>query len=1112
MEPRLIKRTIDLLAEEWRTRGWRQRLMLTGAVLADKLELSVWCGDEPASLEGAAATAFFETEKLEVKKPCEITANTICVEFPAEAYVEGRLVVRIYIADTVRSIPLYMETFEVGQGHGTVVYDPENIVDITMVTALLASINQKLDKGGHAPNKYLGTDSDGNVVEKDAPSGGGGITGDYVSAVNGQTGDVNLKASDVGADPAGTAAADVAAHDTRQDAHNDIRLALQQLAKRLNAALDSDDDTLDELSEIVAYIKSNKTILDAITISKVNVSDIVNNLTTNVVNKPLSAAQGVVLKALIDAITVPTNVSQLTNDAGYLTHHQDISGKLDANKLPEAVNEALAQAAASGEFDGVGIEGVTVTRSPDEYGYYYITVTLTNGQQQAFPYRNGVDGQRGTGILNITSGLTSYTTTINGLKPAYRILLSDAISQSQVSEILVGDSFRYSNYIYPVIAVDDTYAYCSTRVTIKGGNGTSVTHSWDGTVLTVTSASGTSSADLRGPAGSDANVTTANITNALGYSPADADTVNQLASEIGAIPDYVETEAKSVIERVLAAQGKRTLTIAAISDLHYASSYTDGILHACQALKYIDERIKLDALAVLGDYTDGYTTRDLADALADYRAINALMGQLRFAPNLRQMGNHDYYENNIPITRRFVQMYSDDVVWGDRHGGYYYKDFDMFKARVICLNCNENNVMETDSSTGGVKPTGSISITAAQAQWFADMLADVNTKTDADEWQVLVLSHQPLDWYDSQTGYTLPKIVNAYHEGTSYSNSVVTCNYTGKNLAKLICNIHGHIHNFLVDYIHKDNVANGNKTKVWRMATPQACLNRANEYQGAWHEATTYEKTQNTVKDTSFVIYCIDLDTCTIRAICYGAGYDRTLVYHTETVVYNITQTLTNVTSSNTAINIAQGEAFTTTLTAQSGYEIGTIKVTMGGADVTASALSGSKITINSVTGDIVITATATLIQTGPAYTNQIPISVAQTGGVFDGDGIKADTRLNSSGAEATLAGTAVTGYIPIKWNDVVRFKNINYKPSVNSTGNYIALYKPDFTNIMSSKDGTMTDSTLTYMFADRVKDADGRLIQFRLADGSQDFGYMRVSAAGLNADSIITINEEITD
>ena len=49
---------------------------------------------------------------------------------------------------------------------------------------------------------------------------------------------------------------------------------------------------------------------------------------------------------------LPTKTSQLENDSGYLTEHQDISGKLDATKLPEAINAALAQAKESGEFDG----------------------------------------------------------------------------------------------------------------------------------------------------------------------------------------------------------------------------------------------------------------------------------------------------------------------------------------------------------------------------------------------------------------------------------------------------------------------------------------------------------------------------------------------------------------------------------------------------------------------------------------------------------------------------------------------------------------------------------------------------------------------------------------
>lgn len=112
---------------------------------------------------------------------------------------------------------------------------------------------------------------------------------------------------------------DVDAHNTATDSHNDIRLLVEDLTTRLNTLANSDDVTLDQMSEVVAYIKNNKSLIDGITTSKINVSDIINNLTTNVTNKPLSAAQGVALKALIDAIVVPTKVSQLTNDSNYLT-------------------------------------------------------------------------------------------------------------------------------------------------------------------------------------------------------------------------------------------------------------------------------------------------------------------------------------------------------------------------------------------------------------------------------------------------------------------------------------------------------------------------------------------------------------------------------------------------------------------------------------------------------------------------------------------------------------------------------------------------------------------------------------------------------------------------
>lgn len=93
----------------------------------------------------------------------------------------------------------------------------------------------------------------------------------------------------------------ISTHNSSGAAHNDIRLLIQGLTNRLNTLADSDDTTLDQMSEIVAYIKSNKSLIEAITTGKVSTADIINNLTTNAANKPLSAAQGVLLRQMIEA-------------------------------------------------------------------------------------------------------------------------------------------------------------------------------------------------------------------------------------------------------------------------------------------------------------------------------------------------------------------------------------------------------------------------------------------------------------------------------------------------------------------------------------------------------------------------------------------------------------------------------------------------------------------------------------------------------------------------------------------------------------------------------------------------------------------------------------------
>lgn len=111
----------------------------------------------------------------------------------------------------------------------------------------------------------------------------------------------NQTAEQVGADPKGTAASAVSAHNTDSEAHANIRALITELSNRLNALANSDDTTLDQMAEIVAYIKTNKSLIESVTTNKVDASAIVDNLTTADVKKVLSANQGVELKKLIDA-------------------------------------------------------------------------------------------------------------------------------------------------------------------------------------------------------------------------------------------------------------------------------------------------------------------------------------------------------------------------------------------------------------------------------------------------------------------------------------------------------------------------------------------------------------------------------------------------------------------------------------------------------------------------------------------------------------------------------------------------------------------------------------------------------------------------------------------
>ena len=208
---------------------------------------------------------------------------------------------------------------------------------------------------------------------------------------------------------------------------------------------------------------------------------------------------------------------------------------------------------------------------------------------------------------------------------------------------------------------------------------------------------------------------------------------------------------------------------------------------------------------------------------------------------------------------------------------------------------------------------------------------------------------------------------------------------------------------------------------------------------------------------------------------------------------YSVTNTLTHVTNSNSTSSVDEGVPYTATLEPDSGYVISAVTVTMGGADVTSQVFSGTgtvrrfavtanlshctsdapkaaaegasltihltadtdytmtgasvtvtmggtnvsqyysngTITIPSVTGAIVITATA--VESAPLYTNLVNTSAAD---------YMINKRYNSSGALVDANGVDITNKIPFTLGNCKVRTNIDITSNApGSSANYNRVY-----------------------------------------------------------------------
>lgn len=203
-------------------------------------------------------------------------------------------------------------------------------------------------------------------------------------------------------------------------------------------------------------------------------------------------------------------------------------------------------------------------------------------------------------------------------------------------------------------------------------------------------------------------------------------------------------------------------------------------------------------------------------------------------------------------------------------------------------------------------------------------------------------------------------------------------------------------------------------------------------------------------------------------------------------VYYSVTNNLTDCVSSNSATQVAEGESYSATITAKSGYELKSVTVNMGGNAVTAA---NGVISIANVTGNIVITAAAAEIVA--KYTNLADPTSS--------DWLE-NTRISSSGFPAQ-SGITTSNWIPVTKGDVVRIRGIDV-----NTNQYarVALFNSSKGLLSSAKVSGITSADATGVTYDTTG------AQFTIA--STNAKYIRICGElnGTSADVIITVNEEI--
>lgn len=224
---------------------------------------------------------------------------------------------------------------------------------------------------------------------------------------------------------------------------------------------------------------------------------------------------------------------------------------------------------------------------------------------------------------------------------------------------------------------------------------------------------------------------------------------------------------------------------------------------------------------------------------------------------------------------------------------------------------------------------------------------------------------------------------------------------------------------------------------------------------------------------------------------------------------YSVTNNLINCTNSNGATQAVIGSSYAATITANSGYELKSVTVTMGGQAV---SVSDGTINIASVTGNIVITAVAESTVVEPinllptaAFTDSEMSSFTDAQKQESANGYVSGYRLSASKGSLSASATSfVSGFMPVGVNDTVTIENIELDQSSGNVNNVVFYNSAkEFVYGVGGPSGGK-------VFGDGVTVNNGvyTFTPTSCGAGGKAVGYFRFSCAGITPNSIVKVTK----